>query len=169
MSTMKYDGINVAKNADGSVDRDALYLEWLEKDTTEQPARFTAFEKGFNETMAIKGAWFPVIHEALLGFLRQPQYQQSWLPLTLTKSMIFGSMLQNGKIAFDKAAGLEDLIAEYIESLCGDSLADPEALLFSEGKKKGKGVSIKFRLNPKYREALNAPAAAPPGDEPAAG
>jgi len=159
MSTFKYDGINVSKNADGSIDRDALYLEWLEKDAAEQQARFTAFEKSFNETMAVKATWFPCIHEALLGFLRVPQYQQSWLPLTLVRQMIFASMVQSGKIDFDKTAGMEDLIGEYIESQCGDSIANPEALLFSEGKRKGKGVSIKFRLNPKWREAFNAPPA----------
>lgn len=168
---MKFDGIDVTKTADGKIDRDALYINWLDKDQKEQAARFTAWEKSFLETMAVKGVWFPAIHEQLLAFLKNQQYQQQWLPLTLVTDMLYGSMLSSGKIPLDKASGIKELIGEYIESQCGDSLLNPEALLFSEGKKKGKGVSIKFRLNPAYRDVLNnpPPAAAPeapPADAP---
>jgi hypothetical protein len=114
--------------------------------------------------MVIKGKWFPIVHEALIGFLKNPAQQQSWLPLTLVTDMIYGSLLQSGKIALDRSAsGVKDIIGEYIESQCGDAKENPEALLFAESSKRGKGTRITFRLNPKYREALNAPppAAAP--------
>lgn len=158
---MKYDGIEIPTTHDGAVDYDMLHLCWLEADAAGADERYKGWLVTFKETMANKGKWFPIVHQALVDFLKKPIYQTQWLPLTTVTDMIYGGLLVEGAIEIGKSAGMKELIAEYLESQCGVATPTATCLLFAEGTRRGKGQRITFRLNPTYRQGIvDAPSSA---------